>query len=156
MSLSKRKKREIRAKKKQGIDMAQRVLDSLNNKLNAGENLNTKELDSMKWAIKYIDDTEHEVKEKIEEALPEGELKRFVDNHIRLQNKMIEFTGNRRYKLTKEEYHRILDEMDYYVCDVCGFAHNKGRKCAIEEYMQFKEKNIDKEIDNSENGEPSE
>jgi len=148
MPLSDRKKRKIREQKKLGIEMAIETLEALRAKQQSGKNLNTKELDSMKWAIKYIDDTEHEVVQKIEDVLPEGELKQWVDNHIRLQNKMIEFTGNRRYKLTREENDKVVDEVGYYRCGLCGELHGKDRKCMFDEYISLKEKNINNEEEN--------
>jgi hypothetical protein len=140
MSLSDRKKRSIRQKKKDAIETVEETIEAIRKKQQSGKTLNTKELDSLKWGIKYIEDTEHEIVEKVQDVIPEGKLKTYVDNLERIQNRMIECTGNRRYKLDKEQFNGVADEMGYFRCELCGELHVKGRECMFNEYINNKTK----------------
>ena len=144
MRVSDRKKRSIRQKKKDTIETVEELIANLRQKQQEGKNLNTKELDSLKWGIKYIEDTEQEMVEKTaEEVLPEGKLKDYIENQVKL-TKIVFGEDNKRSKLTKEVVDKIIDEMGYYSC-VCGFIHEKDRECMFLEYSKFKEKDVNSE-----------
>jgi len=140
MPVSDRKKRHIRQKKKEAIEVMEETIDALRKKQQSGRNLNTKELDTLKWAINNMEEMEHEIIEKTEDILPEGKLKEYIENLHRLQ--VIVYGEGTKNKLTKEIWEKIIDEMGYYRCSKCGECHGKERLCVFEEYAKFKEKDI--------------
>lgn len=134
---SRKSRQEINFLYEQSFEALQAAIKSINQKLIDGKSVSDEEIRLLKKAPDIIKTFQHREENKPEETpLPEGQLKNFVDKHLIMQNKIIEATGNKRYKLTKEAIDDIADRVGYYRCELCGNLHIKSRDCIIDEYVQ--------------------
>lgn len=121
MPISGRKSNEIRQKKKAIVEAVKKAIDSIIAKVDAGDSLRDEDLRFLKTAMKEWPALEEALAEDKEEiGLPDGKLKTFIENLLRLQE-----IG---------PLEKVVEKAGYYRCEKCGELHLKNRPCMYEEF----------------------
>jgi hypothetical protein len=115
-----------------------KAINTINKLLDEGKPLSDEQFRFLKKApdlIMMYENLERGRQEEIEEVLPEGKLKNYVEGLVSLQSKLREALDNKRFVLNKEAWDKVLEDVGYYRCGLCGETHLKNNECAFKEYI---------------------
>ena len=134
-TISQRKQARIRKTKKQISEAFEKTLNNITAKLDQGKGLRDQELRFLDKAPERWAELEEGIASETVEALPEGELKKFVERVWKFKD-----IG---------EWEEVARTCGYVRCTECGELHLKGRLCMFDEYKDIvsdlKEQEEDKE-----------